>query len=436
MSSGVKSYSVLLGLLVGGVAGLLANYFLGGDHSGLQWVIRNIAEPLGQTFLRLLLLIVIPLVFPALVLGVVEMGDVRKLGRVAGKSLALCCIISAIAVVLGVVLTQAIKPGKKISPATAQQLQERFQNEATRRVGESQKAGASSNSSESGVLKAVKTIIPTNPVASLASDPPQMLHLMFFAVVLGVGVLLSPADLMSPLLGALRALSQASMKIMELVMRFAAVPVGCLVFVNTANFGVELLAALGWFVLVVLFGLLLHGFGTYSLALIALGRTNPLWFFKAVRGVMLTAFSTSSSNATLPTTLVAAEEKLKLPRRISSFVLTVGATANQNGTALYEGVTVLFLAQLAGMELTFAQQLLVCYLAVLGSIGTAGIPSASIPFIILVLGMIGVNPALIALILGVDRILDMCRTVVNVVGDLVVTVCVARSEKEAPALEQ
>jgi DAACS family dicarboxylate/amino acid:cation (Na+ or H+) symporter len=169
-------------------------------------------------------------------------------------------------------------------------------------------------------------------------------------------------------------------------------------------------------------------FGVYSISIALLSRISPLEFFRRIRTVMLTAFSTSSSNATLPTALRVSEENLGVPREINTFVLTVGATANQNGTALYEGVTVLFLAQLAGVDLTLGQQILVAYLAILGGIGTAGVPSGSIPFIIVVLTTIGVNPALIALILGVDRLLDMCRTTLNVTGDLTAATYVARSE--------
>jgi DAACS family dicarboxylate/amino acid:cation (Na+ or H+) symporter len=169
-------------------------------------------------------------------------------------------------------------------------------------------------------------------------------------------------------------------------------------------------------------------FGTYSLAIKFLSRISPLEFFRRIKLVMLTAFSTSSSNATLPTALRASEENLGVPREIGSFVLTIGATANQNGTALYEGITVLFLAQLAGVDLSLGQQIMVAYLAILGSIGTAGVPSGSIPFIVLVLATINVNPALIAVILGVDRILDMCRTTLNVAGDLTAATFVARSE--------
>ena len=179
----------------------------------------------------------------------------------------------------------------------------------------------------------------------------------------------------------------------------------------------------------VLTGLAIHMFVVYPLALKLFARVSPVEFFKRVRTVMLTAFSTSSSNATLPTALRVSEMNLGVPRDIGSFVLTVGATANQNGTALYEGVTVLFLAQLAGVDLTLAQQLMVLYLALLGSIGTAGVPAGSIPFVVVVLVTVGINPALIAVIIGVDRLLDMCRTTLNVVGDLTAAVYVAQKER-------
>jgi DAACS family dicarboxylate/amino acid:cation (Na+ or H+) symporter len=214
--------------------------------------------------------------------------------------------------------------------------------------------------------------------------------------------------------------------------------VACLLFTSTSGFGFDLLRAMGWFVMTALLGLALQMFGVYSLVIRFLGRMSPVDFFRRIKTVIMTAFSTSSSNATLPTALRVSEENLRVPREINSFVLTVGATANQNGTALYEGVTVLFLAQLAGVDLSLGAQLSVAYLAILGGIGTAGIPSGSIPFIILILTSIGVNPALIGLILGIDRILDMCRTTLNVTGDITAAVYVARSEgfpllDEAPA---
>jgi DAACS family dicarboxylate/amino acid:cation (Na+ or H+) symporter len=255
-----------------------------------------------------------------------------------------------------------------------------------------------------------------------------MLHLMCFALVLGLGATLLPRERALPFVAALEALSEIVGRLIGLVMRLAPVAVFCLVFVNVQQFGLGLLVSLGWFVGTVLLGLGLHLFGVYSIAIRWLAGASPGRFFRAIRTAMLTAFSTSSSSATLPTALRVGEEELGIPKEINSFVLTVGATANQNGTALYEGLTVLFLAQLAGVELSFAQQLMVVYLAILGGIGTAGVPAGSIPFVIGILASIGVDPALIAVVLGVDRILDMCRTTLNVSGDLAAAAWVARSE--------
>jgi DAACS family dicarboxylate/amino acid:cation (Na+ or H+) symporter len=269
-----------------------------------------------------------------------------------------------------------------------------------------------------------------------------MLHLMFFGLVIGIAITLLPVTVTGPVLRVLEGLYEITAKIIEMIMKVAPFAVACLLFNNTARFGLDLLQALAWFMVTVLLGLSLHMFGVYSLSVYFLSGINPLEFFRRIKTVILTAFSTSSSNATLPTALLVSEENLGVPQEINSFVLTVGATANQNGTALYEGVTVLFLAQLAGVHLTLGQQLMVVYLAILGGIGTAGVPSGSIPFIIGVLVTIGVNPALIAIILGVDRILDMCRTTLNVAGDITAATYVARSEgyellkPHAPAIVQ
>jgi len=251
---------------------------------------------------------------------------------------------------------------------------------------------------------------------------------MFFALMLGIAITLISETVSRPVVRVLEGVYEITAKIIEIIMKFAPYAVACLLFTNTARFGLDLLQALAWFVATVLFGLALHMFGVYSLSVYLLSRISPFEFFRRIKTVMLTAFSTSSSNATLPTALRISEQNLGVPAQINSFVLTVGATANQNGTALYEGVTVLFLAQLAGVDLSLGQQLMVVYLAILGGIGTAGIPSGSIPFIIGVLVTIGVNPALIAIILGVDRILDMCRTTLNVTGDITAATYVARSE--------
>jgi DAACS family dicarboxylate/amino acid:cation (Na+ or H+) symporter len=340
------------------------------------------------------------------------------------KSFVYCAIISAISVLVGLGLVNTIKPGKRIDATTAAGLQERYGADAVKRVEEAKKTGTT----DSVALQVIKTLVPANPVAAIASETPNMLHLMFFAVIFGVAMTLAGSERTAGLLAALEGVYAVSAKIIDLIMQVAPYAVACLLFNNTAPFGLDILKALFWFVVTVLLGLGLHMFGTYSISVWLLSRISPREFFRRIKTVMLTAFSTSSSAATLPTTLRIAEENLGVPREINSFVLTIGATANQNGTALYEGVTVLFLAQLAGVDLSFGQQLMVAYLAMLGGIGTAGVPSGSIPFIVVVLATIHVNPTLIAIILGVDRILDMCRTTLNVAGDITAATYVARSE--------
>ncbi len=424
---------ILIGLAVGVVAGIAVNQLLGGDHPRVVWVVEHITNPIGQLFLRLLLMIVVPLVFSSLVVGVAGIGDIRKLGRVGLKSFAYTLIVSAISVVIGLTLANTIRPGERVDPATSAALQQRYGAGATAEVEKATKG----KTADTPLMQVVKTIVPSNPVAAVAgivtgsttqSDTPNMLHLMFFALIVGIAITLIPVEVTAPLLRGMEALYQITAKIIDIIMKFAPFAVACLLFNNTARFGVDLLQALGWFVVTVLVGLSLQMFGVYSLSVYFLSRISPLEFFRRIKTVILTAFSTSSSNATLPTALRVSEENLGVPQEINSFVLTVGATANQNGTALYEGVTVLFLAQLAGVDLSLSVQLMVVYLAILGGIGTAGVPSGSIPFIIGVLVTIGVNPALIAIILGVDRILDMCRTTLNVTGDITAATYVARSE--------
>ena len=416
---------ILIGLAVGVIAGITVNQLLGGDHPRVAWVVDNFTQPVGQLFLRLLLMIVVPLVFSSLVVGVAGIGDIRKLGRVGLKSFGYCLVISAISAIIGITLANTIKPGQRIDPNTSAALQQRYATDATKTV---QAAQASSNTA-TPLMQVVETIVPKNPFYAISGkEDPNMLHLMFFGLIIGIAITLLPLTVTTPFLRVMEGLYEITAKIIEIIMKFAPYAVACLLFNNTARFGLDLLQALGWFVLTVLLGLSLHMFGIYSLSVYFLSRISPLEFFRRIKTVILTAFSTSSSNATLPTALRVSEQNLGVPQEINSFVLTVGATANQNGTALYEGVTVLFLAQLAGVDLSLGQQLMVVYLAILGGVGTAGIPSGSIPFIIGVLVTIGVNPALIAIILGVDRILDMCRTTLNVTGDLTAATFVARSE--------
>jgi DAACS family dicarboxylate/amino acid:cation (Na+ or H+) symporter len=418
---------IFIGLAVGVIGGLVANWTLGGDDEWLVWTVENFTRPIGQLFLNLLLMIVVPLVFSSLVVGVAGIGDIRKLGRIGLKSFAYTLIISAISVVIGLGLANTIRPGERISDETAAALKAEFSTSATAAT-EAQRKTIEAAKSDSALMQAVKTVVPSNVFNSISGTSPNMLHIMFFALIVGIAITLLPSPVSAPFVGVMESLFAITAKIIDIVMKFAPYAVACLLFNNIAQFGLELLQSLGWFVVTVLLGLSIHFFGVYSLSIWFLSKINPIEFFKRVQTVILTAFSTSSSNATLPTALRVSHENLGVPKEINSFVLTVGATANQNGTALYEGVTVLFLAQLAGVDLTLSLQLMVVYLAILGGIGTAGVPSGSIPFIIGILFMIGIDPALIAIILGVDRILDMCRTTLNVVGDITAATFVARSE--------
>ena len=414
---------ILVGLAVGVIAGVSVNLALGPSDPNIQWTVENITNPVGQLFLRLLLMTVVPLVFSSLVVGVAGIGDIRKLGRVGLKSFAYTFVISAISVVIALTMAIVMAPGKRLDPETAKALQARYGNDAAARVASAQAA-----SKEAPLLQVIKSVVSSNPIAAAAADPPNMLHVMFFALVLGIAITLVPHHSSEPVIHFMEGMFAISTKIIELIMYVAPFAVACLLFSNTASFGLDLLGALLWYMVTVLLGLGLHMFGVYSLSLKFLSNYSPIEFFRRTKTVMLTAFATSSSNATLPTALRVGETELGIPREINSFVLTVGATANQNGTALYEGVTVLFLAQLAGVDLTIGQQVLVAYMAILGGIGTAGVPSGSIPFIVVVLATVGINPALIAIILGVDRILDMCRTTLNVIGDLTAAAYVAHSE--------
>jgi DAACS family dicarboxylate/amino acid:cation (Na+ or H+) symporter len=415
---------ILLGLFVGATLGSAMRAALGPDAPLLTWVVRHLAEPIGQLFLRSLLMTVVPLVVSSLVVGVAGIGDVRRLGRVGVRTVAFCLVISIISVGLGILLANTVRPGMRLDPATRDLLMTEY-------ADASKQVAPQAPTNESPLMSFARTLVPANPLESMARSTPDMIGIMFFSIVFGSALTLVSRDSAAPVMTLLEGIFKVIAKVIDIVMKAAPIGVACLLFTMTARFGFGFLVSLGWYVLTVLAGLAIHTFIVYPIALKLAAHVSPVEFFRRVRTVMLTAFSTSSSNATLPTALRVSELNLGVPREIGAFVLTVGATANQNGTALYEGVTVLFLAQLAGVDLTLTQQLMIVYLAVLGSVGTAGVPSGSTPFVVAVLVTIGINPALIAIILGVDRLLDMCRTVVNVVGDLTAAVYVGKREGAA-----
>ena len=414
-------WKMAIGFVAGLLLGLVAYYTAGAEAGWVQGLTHWVTQPFASLFLRLIFMLVIPLLFSALVVGVAEMGDIRALGRIGWKTLGYTVLVSGIAVVLGLVLVNWLEPGAGVDPAAAQQMLSAGSERA--------QAIVSSTGSQPRGLDMLLSIVPDNVVRAAAEN--TILAVMFFALMLGIGLVLTPAGKADVLKRGIEGLFEVSMTLIGLVIRLAPYAVFCFMFNLAALFGWDLLVRLGAYVGVVVLALAIHMFVVYSAMLRVVGRTSPLRFFRGVQEAMVMAFSTASSNATLPTALTVADEELRLPTRVSRFVLTVGATANQNGTALFEGVTVLFLAQFFGVELSLAQQATVMFVCILGGIGTAGVPAGSLPVVALICGMVGVPPEGIGLILGVDRFLDMCRTTLNVTGDLMLATVVSRGEEEA-----
>ncbi len=408
---------ILIGLVVGVVAGSLSRLFFG-EHPALLQFTTYVAEPIGRLFMRLIFMLVIPLLFSALALGIAGLGDVRTLGRVGLKTFLYTIFATSLSVVLGLVLVNVFRPGDGLSAETRTALQHAS--------GAAPTPPALLAPNENPVLKVLYAIVPDNPLRAAAQG--EMIAFMFFCLMFGIGIALSPPAKMEPLLNVLEGLYEVVMRLIELAMRLAPYGVAALLFALTARFGLDVLKPLLAYMVVVIGGLCLQLFVTYSLILRFLGGMSPRFFFRQISEVMATAFSTSSSNATLPTALRVTQEKLGVPRDIASFVLTLGSSANQNGTALFEGVTILFLAQFYGVDLTFGSQVLVVLFSVLAGIGTAGVPGGSLPLMVPLLQSVGVPGEGIGVILGVDRILDMSRTVLNVTGDVTAAVVVANSE--------
>jgi DAACS family dicarboxylate/amino acid:cation (Na+ or H+) symporter len=419
---------IILGLVVGAAAGLTAELLLGPSPS-LRWAVQNVAQPLGSVFLRIIFMVVIPLIFAAIVLGIADMGDIKKLGKAGGRCLLITVIFAAVSVAIGIGLVNALEPGRRLPPEKRQELVAQYGGAAARDVEQARQ--------KAGLAETLLNLIPTNPLneAVNAFNPKHtgggLLAFMIFSLFVGIAVAALPAETAAGLIALCRSLFAVAMKIIGFAMRLAPFGVAFLGFSVTALLGPSILQTLGFYVLVVIGGLAIHQFVTFSVALVYFGRKSPVQFFRQSKDAILMAFATASSNATLPVSLQVAERNLKLPPEIARFVLTIGASANQNGTALYEGVTVLFLAQVFGVDLTITQQITVAVMCIIAGVGTAGVPGGSLPLVVSVLVAVGVPGEAIAIVLGVDRLLDMCRTTLNVTGDLVCAVLVARGQDGA-----
>ncbi len=384
---------ILLGLGFGAVCGLGAN-----GTAWAPWVADNVANPVGQIFLRLLLMTVVPLVFCSLTMGVAQLGDIRKVGRVGARSIGYFLVSTAISATIGIILVNLMHPGTGLPLAVREQLLETYRGDAQ---------GLQAGGTTKFGIDMVVNFVPRNPVQAAASM--DMLGVIVFSLIFGAALTLIPKEKSQPVVRLLDAVGDVIVRIIGIAMQLAPYGVFGLIFVVTSRFGFDILKQLGLYVVVVLVGLLIHGLGSLS---------------------ALVRVSTSSSNATLPTNIAVAEQELGIPPKIAGFVLPLGSTMCMNGTALYEGVTVLFLAQVFGIHLDLGAQIVVIILSVITAVGAAGVPGGSLPLIMVVLASVGVPPEGIAIILGVDRILDMCRTTVNVVGDLTATVYVARTESD------
>jgi DAACS family dicarboxylate/amino acid:cation (Na+ or H+) symporter len=409
---------MLAGFLIGAAAGIWVHYY-GGEAPWVQ-ATAAVTDTIGQLFLRGLFMLMLPLLFSALVVGVAEMGDLGSLGRAGLKTLGLTVLVSTIAVLIGLGMVNWFRPGDGVNPEDARQF---LTENAARAQGIIERAP---KAVEPGQF--FLDLVPQNVFAAAAEG--QFLPVMVYSILFGVGLVLVRSRATDQLQLIISGLFEVMMKLIGLVIAVAPIAVACLMFNLAAAFGWDLLVRLGAYTAVAIAAMAIHMFVVYPLVVMLLGGWSPIKFFSGIRAPMLVAFSTASSNATLPVSLRAAEHELNLPRKIARFVLTVGATANQNGTALFEGVTVLFLAQFFNVHLTLNQQIIVMLVCILGGIGTAGVPAGSLPVIVMILGMVGVPPAGIGIVLGVDRFLDMCRTTLNVTGDLAVAAVVSRGEKD------
>jgi DAACS family dicarboxylate/amino acid:cation (Na+ or H+) symporter len=401
--------------LVLGIAGRALLIAKPGWSDAANWLAVQVLDPCGQIFLRLLFFVVIPLVFASIALGIVQLGRLDRLGPLAARTFMLFAVNMAIAVALGLLMMNLVQPGASIEEHTRAQLLQEFQASAKTLQA---RAAEQPSLSFAGL---VEMFLPRNLAQAVVEF--QILPLIAFALLLGAAGTQLRDDQRQRLMAGLEIINDLMTHIVQFALRLAPYAVTALLASVVLKLGMQFLQALLLFVVGVLVVMAIHLFGTMSLMLKLLSRRSPLAFFRAIRTVMVTAFSTSSSGATLPTSIQVARENLGVSASTAGFVLPLGATMNMSGTALYEGCVVLFVAQVYGIELTLGAQITLLVLAVLSAVAVAAVPGASLPLIVGLLANFGLPPDGIALILGVDRLLDMARTVLNVSAD-VVTACI------------
>jgi dicarboxylate/amino acid:cation (Na+ or H+) symporter, DAACS family len=436
-------FQILLGLFLGAIIGSLLNYFsapapysdaeradlvsiLGPAAAIIErpapawigWLVTYVTKPLGDLFMNLLFLAIIPLVFASLVVGVTRLGGLKDVGRIGAKTISYFLVTTFFAAFIGLTMVNFIKPGEQLPPEQQKKLTAKYGKELGEKLEKKAPFG----------IETFVNVIPKNPLKAFTEK--DMLAVIFTSILVGIALTQIDPTKAKVIVEFLEGVNQVTEFIIRLAMKVAPIGVFMLMFTTTSLFGYQLLLALLAFVLTVLGGLAIHLCVVLPLLVWLFGGMNPLVFFKAIIPTLATAFSTSSSSATLPTAIRNAEEDLKVPTPIAQFVLPLSASMNHNGTALFEAVTVVFLAQVFGVHLSIGQEIMVVILCILTATGMAGVPGGSLPLIGLILESIGVPGALLAIVLGVDRILDMCRTTVNVAADMTTAVFVARSERK------
>ena len=417
-------WQIIIGLLLGLAYGIIATNAGWGDFTS-DWI-----APFGTIFINLLKLIAMPLVLSSLITGVASLSDVKKLSRIGGKTIAIYIGTTAIAVTLGLASVNMLRPGDKIPDAMKEKLQMTYEKDASKKAGTVQEVKGR------GPLQPIVDIIPSNFFFSASSNR-NMLQVVFMAIFIGIGLIQIPRDKGKPLRDFFESLNDVVIKLVDIIMLIAPYGVFALIAQtinkvagNNPSEIMELLGALGYYMVAVIIGLFAHALITYT-GLMRLMTKMPLeTFYRGIAPAQLLAFSTSSSGATLPVTMERCEEELGVSEEVSSFVLPLGATINMDGTALYQAVAAVFIAQTLNMSLDIGAQLTIVLTTVLASIGTAAVPGAGIVMLVIILEAVGVPSAGIALILGVDRILDMLRTTINVTGDATVAVIIAHSEDQ------
>ena len=417
-------WQIIIGLVLGLVYGMVAAQSGWGSFT-TDWI-----APFGTIFINLLKLIAMPLVLASLITGVASLSDLKKLSRIGGKTIGIYVGTTAVAVTIGLISVNMLKPGDKVPVDMKEKLQLTYEKDA------SKKAGTVQDIKDRGPLQPIVDMVPSNFLNSASSNR-NMLQVVFVAIFIGIGLIQIPSDKGKPVKDLFKSLTDVVIKLVDIIMLMAPIGVFALIAQTINKVAgdnpsqvLELLGALGYYMIAVILGLITHAAVTYAGLMKSMTNMPLNTFYKGLAPAQLLAFSTSSSGATLPVTMERCEEELGVSEEVSSFVLPLGATINMDGTALYQAVATVFIAQALNIPLDIGAQLTIVLTAVLASIGTAAVPGAGIVMLVIILEAVGVPSAGIALILGVDRILDMMRTVINVTGDATVAVIIAGSEDQ------